>query len=556
MKIFGTVDSFVETGGQDLKLGRPVATLEFLKALLRYGTFDAYHLFCPSVANLRLTQQVLEAEFEDQQTRRKIMLSSHLLTHQHLATVDYSAFHVGGWGKFVPRLAFLRARTSQQGFPISGVIHSLHSADIFPKMRELVAAPLADCDAIVCTSRAGQQVFENYLADTVARVRAETGVEPKPTFGTALIPLGVSERYFRGPTRAAARQALGLSQDSVVLLYLGRVSAHTKADLVPLLYAFRAVLARPGKTRDVVLVIGGGADLPNLQALSAAAAELGLTASVRLEPNVTDEQKLTLYAAAEVFVSPVDNHQETFGLSLLEAMAAGLPVVASDFDGYRELVVDGSTGMLMPTIGTRAPDLFEDLLGILDPSLSQFVMAQTVAVDVEALADRLGALVDSRELRERLGSAGRERAQRDFSWKSVIARYEALWAELKARARTPAAAPRDPYTGDLFRVFAHYPTRQLADGDRFELSALGAEVLAGTVPAPALYEDIAPLVDRDLGPLLVSLLAKGPASVDACAQAASTALNIPAQWVRFQLGWLLKNGLIRRAPASPPASPP
>ena len=66
-----------------------------------------------------------------------------------------------------------------------------------------------------------------------------------------------------------------------------------------------------------------------------------------LTPASDKEKKLAL-AAADLFCSPSDNLQETFGLSVLEAMASSLPVVASDWDGYRDLVVHGRTGWLVP----------------------------------------------------------------------------------------------------------------------------------------------------------------------------------------------------------------
>src|SRR3546814_3034291 len=58
---------------------------------------------------------------------------------------------------------------------------------------------------------------------------------------------------------------------------------------------------------------------------------------------------LSSWAAADVFVSLSDNIQESFGITPVEAMAAGLPCIVSDWDGYRDTVVDGETGILVPT---------------------------------------------------------------------------------------------------------------------------------------------------------------------------------------------------------------
>src|ERR1700760_2735871 len=58
-----------------------------------------------------------------------------------------------------------------------------------------------------------------------------------------------------------------------------------------------------------------------------------------------------LWAGADVFMSLVDNIQETFGITPVEAMAAGLPVVASNWDGYRFTGRDGQDGFLIPTLG-------------------------------------------------------------------------------------------------------------------------------------------------------------------------------------------------------------
>ena len=64
-----------------------------------------------------------------------------------------------------------------------------------------------------------------------------------------------------------------------------------------------------------------------------------------------------LWAGSDIFLSLVDNIQETFGITPLEAMAAGLPVVASDRGGYRATIRDGVEGFLVPTLGGPAGDL-------------------------------------------------------------------------------------------------------------------------------------------------------------------------------------------------------
>ncbi len=65
--------------------------------------------------------------------------------------------------------------------------------------------------------------------------------------------------------------------------------------------------------------------------------------------DASERDKAGLYGAADVFLSLSDNIQETFGLTVVEALAAGLPVVASDWDGYKALVRDGISGYLVPT---------------------------------------------------------------------------------------------------------------------------------------------------------------------------------------------------------------
>ena len=143
--------------------------------------------------------------------------------------------------------------------------------------------------------------------------------------------------------------------------------------------------------------------------------------------------KPDLLAAADMLLSPVDNTQETFGLSLLEAQAAGLPVVASRFDGYKDLIRDGVDGFLIDTWWCEA-DPVEEFFDLMDPNVGQLLQAQSVAVDMPQLADRVLRLIADEALRAEMGRRGREKVDREYRFSAIVRRYESLWDDLAIEA--------------------------------------------------------------------------------------------------------------------------
>ena len=160
------------------------------------------------------------------------------------------------------------------------------------------------------------------------------------------------------------------------------------------------------------------------------------------------ENRRTAWASADVFCSLSDNIQETFGITPIEAMAAGLPVVVSDWNGYRETVRDGIDGFRIPTLMSPA-GLGDDLaasyaLGIDIYDRYCGYACMMVAVDVEAVASAFWRIVASEDLRRRMGEAGRRRVRDTYDWAAIIPRYEELWAELAERRKAaPAVQERD-----------------------------------------------------------------------------------------------------------------
>ncbi|MHB8470297.1 MAG: glycosyltransferase family 4 protein [Gaiellaceae bacterium] len=171
-------------------------------------------------------------------------------------------------------------------------------------------------------------------------------------------------------------------EDARILLAVSRLTAQKGIDT-----AIRALAALPG---DAVLVVLGAG--PDREALAALTRTLGVADRVFLLGRVPDVA--AWLRRASVFVHPA--RWEGFGLAVLEAMLAGLPVVASDVSSLPELVADGETGFLVP------PD---------DPA---------------ALARAIDAALAQPEL----GPAGRKRAQREFSVATMADATKALYTRI------------------------------------------------------------------------------------------------------------------------------
>ncbi len=128
--------------------------------------------------------------------------------------------------------------------------------------------------------------------------------------------------------RNEARSSLGISSADFVVLFLGRLSFHAKANPTPMYLALERLARRH---RVVLIECGWTANDHIAQALSEARAKLCPSVrSIVLDGRISDVRD-TAWAAADVFCSLSDNIQETFGLTPIEAMAAELPVVVTDW---------------------------------------------------------------------------------------------------------------------------------------------------------------------------------------------------------------------------------
>lgn len=538
MRIFGSVDTFVESSGT-LRLGRLVANATFLESLLRHGPYDLYEFFCPTQAERARLEEFLRTLPDGARLLARCRLRLQLELPKALVEPAWEVMHFGGWGRYLPSLAWARARWSSRPFPLTGTIHSLDDPSMPRALGRLVRSPLGNFDAIVCTSRAGREAFSRQ----VRHVAASEGCDFPARLET--VPLGVGESAFQPPAKDLARSRLGIPAQARVATWLGRISATSKADLHPLLYQWRLMEDVPNGR---LLVLAGGATEGDVRSLHQTVEELGLSNSVRFVPDLDDRAKADLLGASDVFVSPVDNFQETFGISVVEAMAAGLPVVASDWDGYKDLVEDGVTGILVPTRWAAPPRDLTDLRQILEPGMSQLALGQGVVCDPAKLRSALQGLLDNPERARRMGAQGQRRARERFSWRTVVESLASVWGELSRTcvgSAVPGGGTCDPEIFLAQEMFGHFGTCQPGVWQgQVALAELGRRVLDGRIPMPPTFTDLLDAVDGRLLTELVVSLRPGPREVgdhlrQVCARTGRSVEE--ATWV---LAWLLKYGIL------------
>src|SRR6187401_183310 len=213
-----------------------------------------------------------------------------------------------------------------------------------------------------------------------------------------IIPNGVDIPRFAGAVPLARWQ-----DGTPNVLFVGR--HEPRKGLLDLLKAHR-ILRRTGY-ENRLLVVGSG---PQEREARRYVATRGLQ-SVEFLGRVTDAEKAQLFRTADVFASPATGG-ESFGIVLLEAMAAGAPIVASDIHGYKGVVRRGREGLLVPPH------------------------------EPKELATAIARLLDDDALREEMGRNGVARAQ-EFSWERVTAKVDDFYGIVVRRLAAHDALPED-----------------------------------------------------------------------------------------------------------------
>jgi glycosyltransferase involved in cell wall biosynthesis len=489
-------------------------------------------------------------------------------------------------GPQVADCAWMRRRDPQaqaHAFSLVGMTHTSCELAIQDALANMLLAPVYAWDAQICPSVSVQKMVARLLDDEAAWLGEHMGATCRHLPQLPVLPLGVHCSEYALPAeqhealRREWRQRWALAAHDVCVLYVGRLDLQSKANLFPMFDALelaaQALKAAGGPALTLVLA-GWFASEWNEKILREGVVQACPSLRVVFEDGRLPEVRHAVWQAADIFSSLVDNIQETFGLTPIEAMAAGLPVVVTEYDGYRESVRHGQDGFLVPTWQPEpgaGVDLMDRHADVMD-SYNHYVgrASWLVGVDIRSAAEAYVRLAQDPQLRQRMGASGAAHARSVYDWSNLVPRYQQLFADLAASrpkagkstvawqaGGAPGWGARHPRRSDPFHSFSHYPSALLQDDLHLQPGpllpsvndpALQAGVLKMQLGRP-VYQGGAGLLQEDF---LLAVLQRLSAQRDAVSvkdllaqlvpQSGDAA--VPPQKLQRQLGWLIKTGLV------------
>lgn len=452
------------TSGPKL-MGRNAAGESFLRGFFTHSTTDS---FWAQVQQAEHAQVFAQTARHFGRLERIHAVDKNTLTHLKQAEVIYYP------GPGIGDHAKDRSAFGHHAWSLCGITHTTSSAGAMDAIVDLITSPVQPWDAVICTSQAVKDNVQRILQAQADYLKDRLGIQKLLLPQLPVIPLGIHTQdfIFSAEQKQQARKRIGADDKTHVVLFMGRLSFHAKAHPLAMYQALEESVKYLPADETICLVECGWFANDFIANAYREAQQLACPSiSVVTLDGRNTEDRQTAWACADIFCSLSDNIQETFGIVPIEAMAAGLPVVVSDWDGYKDTVRDGIDGYRIPTLMPSA-GLGQDLAQRHALNIDTYDMycghtCSLISVDVTQTAEAFSRLFASAELRQQMGQAGRERAIQIYDWANIIPQYERLWSELSSirRAHQPqTASPINPARLDPFYAFANYPTHPMSTG--------------------------------------------------------------------------------------------
>ena len=405
--------------------GRRVAGDSFLRGFLRHADVDEVVLALHGGEAAAQPVRALAQELRPQLALRAVGL----LHPQKIAPVSTLFFPSPNFSAE----AWRRAPYGTQAWSMCGITHTTSTAAVMQGFFDLRMAPVQPWDAVICTSRS-VLASVTYLMDRAdEHIRSHLRATPPPRPMLPVIPLGVHCDDFAPDAAAGAllRQRLGAGPQDVVFSTIARLTPHEKFDPLPIYMAMQAAQAQLHDRKLHVVLCGQFRDEFSRKVFENGARALMPDVGFAVLDGALAAERKAALSGADVFMFLIDNIQETFGIAPLEGMAAGLPLLVSDWDGMKD-TVPPEVGFRVTSRTLPGSYLASEALryqGGTDSYL-QYCAATSALTEIDQpeLVDRILTLAHDGDLRRRMGRAAQAHVRAHYDCSVIVQQMQALWA--------------------------------------------------------------------------------------------------------------------------------
>jgi starch synthase len=541
-----------ERGDNNRPLGIDIATREFIRAFFRFSIQKTFPCVCPNEAALIQFKHYAEME--------KISPETCFGVNQNDPVELEKAGQLFRYDPGILKHIWSRRQLGQRRYSVTGLMHTSSTDSAMEVIGQYLMAPTQSWDALICPSNSIKSAISNIIDHWQQYLKERTGSSFKCPVQFPVIPLGIDTEHFDkisgDQKRIDQRKTLGLKNEEIAILFTGRLNYIAKANPLSLMLGVEKA-AKDTKIPLRLIFCGYFNDEINELAFKESAERICNLTRVSFIRHGDQQYPDGFWAGADIFCSLVDNVQESFGLTPIEAMASGLPVIVTDWDGYRDTVRDGVDGYTIPTLAPRK-GLGNELAYKYFSGQNNYgdylaAVQQSTSVDLDALSIALKRLIETPSLRLKMGSAGKERANATYNWPKIISAYEDLWLELANRRVSDKeinpltiGSPFHPSRPDPFDMFASFPSKKISEEGKIELVIGSWPEAMKLISLKVGYVYSESLIELEKIPILLNSLEPGSTVQIKSLINLLPAIN-PTKLI-LTLAWLVKLGICRYYP--------
>ncbi len=448
-------------------MGRQAAGWSFLKSIIQSQKYNRLGFYLKNSDQKELLKEDVSSLLTEDN-------KSIELEYMSYSNVDQIQSYGGIMlpGPALNEFSYARSYCGHNKYSLCGITHTTASHTVMSSISNLLTSAIMPWDAIICTSESVLQTV-NKILEAQAKFlsyRYEKKIDFLPQL--PIIPLGINndEFNFSDEYKVNSRKELSIEKNDIVIVFVGRLSFHAKAHHVPMYTALEACAKELKDKRKIHLIqTGWFANDTIANTFKTEAQKICPSINCIFLDGTNQENKNKTLASGDIFMSLSDNIQETFGLTPLEGMAAGLPVIVSDWNGYRSTVRDNMDGFRIKTYslpsGYGEELAFDYMIGKISYDYYIAHSVQKTSIDVEDCINKLKLLIFNDDKRIEFSKNGKQRALNDFSWNKILNKYEELYKELDDIRVSQSDNYKEfcePYLPsdrlDPFFIFEEYPS--------------------------------------------------------------------------------------------------